>query len=129
MEGTDQFAWLQRTLTTNPKKWQVVMGHIDGCWPCDPLKPNAEPCYCWGDGGPVGDFGAISMTVVQQLLDKHKLPADLVLAGHTHEYYVRNCQSMPSCNVQEGVPLVIVGGAGYGDEANPGDLGKDRGEC
>merc|ERR1719359_294942 len=103
------------------------MGHIDACYPCDPLYPNTEgPCYCWSPGGPSGEFGATSMNVVQRLLTTHKLPADLVLAGHTHEYYVRNCTNMPSCNVEDEIPLVVVGGAGFGSEEAPGDSGHTR---
>jgi len=130
--GTGQFEWLKMTLTTDPKQWQVVMGHIDACYPCDPMfraENDTEPCYCWPFGGPVGEHGATSMSVVQRLVKQHGLPVDLILAGHTHEYYVRNCTGMPDCDSGEQAPLVIVGGAGYGDdESAPGDAGKERGQ-
>eukprot|EP00929_Paragymnodinium_shiwhaense_P061888 TRINITY_DN30914_c0_g1_i1.p1 TRINITY_DN30914_c0_g1~~TRINITY_DN30914_c0_g1_i1.p1 ORF type:complete len:619 (-),score=94.17 TRINITY_DN30914_c0_g1_i1:251-2107(-) len=127
--GTEHFEWLSTTLQTNPKKWQVVMGHIDGCYPCDPLLPNVEsgePCYCWEDGGPSGEYGATSMNVVQRLLVQYQLPADLVMTGHTHEYYVRNCTTLPECYVGDNIPTVVVGGAGFGADDKPGDYGKAR---
>lgn len=126
--GSEQFKWLKKKLTTDPKQWQVVMGHIDACYTCNPLdraENDTEPCYCWPSGGPVGAHGATSMSVVQRLLRQHGLPVDLVLAGHTHEYYVRNCTSLPDCDSGEQAPLVIVGGAGFGDDAGaPSDAGR-----
>jgi len=130
-KGTGQFEWLRRKLTTDPKRWQVIMGHIDACSPCDPLQTaenDMADCYCWPNGGPVGEYGASSMSVVQQLVTQHGLPVDLVLAGHSHEYFVRNCTGMPDCDAGKQAPLVIVGGAGYGhDEGEPGDARKERG--
>lgn len=132
MPGSGQFEWLRRTLSTNPKRWQVVMGHIDECWPCDPLRDvsnssELETCHCWPHGGAVGEYGAISMGVVQRLMARERLPVDLVLAGHTHEYYLRNCTDVPVCESSEQAPLVVVGGAGYGEEDAPGDAGQERG--
>lgn len=66
------------------------------------------------------------MEVVQRLITEHQLPADLILAGHTHEYYVRNCTGMPNCVAQHQVPLVVVGGAGMGPLTAPGDAGLTR---